>query len=69
MEIRRLTCSRATLLEGRPATESGVDTSLVVIGGETIQLAMEIDAVPEEGPVEILTPQGSDKAFYKGVRG
>jgi hypothetical protein len=29
---------------------------MVVIGGATIQLAMEVDAVPEEGPVEILAP-------------
>jgi hypothetical protein len=45
-----------------------VDTSLVVIGGETIQLAMEVDAVPEEGAVKILAPKGSDKALYKRVR-
>ena len=67
-ESRRLICGRAASLEGRPATESGVDTSLVVTGGETIQLAMEVDAIPEECPVEILAPKGSDKALYKRVR-
>jgi hypothetical protein len=34
-----------------------VDASLVVIGSESIQLAMEVDAVPEEGSVEILAPK------------
>jgi hypothetical protein len=54
-----LTCSRAASLDGRSATESSVDASLVVIGGESIQLAMEVDAVPEEGLIEILAPNGS----------
>jgi hypothetical protein len=48
IEIRRLACSRAALLEGRPATQSSMNASLVVVDGETIQLAMEVDAVPEE---------------------
>jgi hypothetical protein len=61
IEIRRLTCSRAASLEGRPATQSGVDTPLVVVGGESIQLAMEVETVPEEGLIQILAPKSSDK--------
>jgi hypothetical protein len=38
-----------------------VDTPLVVIGGESIQLPMQVEAVPEEGLVEILAPKGSDE--------
>jgi hypothetical protein len=37
IEIRRLTCSRAASLDGRSATESKVDMSLVVVGGDTIR--------------------------------
>lgn len=44
-----------------------MDASLVVIGGETIQLAMEVDAVPEEVLVETLAAKGSDKALDKRV--
>lgn len=65
MEIRRLTCSRAALLDGCSATESSVNASLVVRGGESIQLATEVEAVPEEGLIEILAPKGSDKPLYK----
>jgi hypothetical protein len=54
MKIRRLTYSRHTLLEGRPTIQSGVDPPLVVVAGESIQLAMKIEAVPEENLVEIL---------------
>jgi hypothetical protein len=55
MKIRRLTYSRHTLLEGRPTIQSGVDPPLVVVAGESIQLAMKIEAVPEN-LVEILAP-------------
>jgi hypothetical protein len=33
-----------------------VNAPLVVIGGESIQLAMQVEAVPEEALVEILAP-------------
>jgi hypothetical protein len=65
IEIRPLACSRAASLEGRPATQSGVDTPLVIVVGESIQLAME--TVPGERLVEILAPEGSDKALDKRV--
>ena len=61
MKIRRLACSRAASLEGCPTTQSGVDTPLVVVSGESIQLAMKVEAVPEENLVEILAPKGSDE--------
>jgi len=41
--------------------QSGMDTSLVVMGGEFIQLPMQVETVPEEGLVEILAPKGSDE--------
>jgi hypothetical protein len=68
MKICRLGCSRAASLDGRPATQSSVDAPLVVVGGEAIQLATEVEAVPEEGLVEILAPKSSDKALDERVR-
>jgi hypothetical protein len=68
MKIRRLACSGAASLERRPTSQSSVDAPLVVVGGESTQLAMEIEAVPEEGLVEILAPKGADKAFDERVR-
>ena len=60
-----MTCSRTALLDGRVAAQTGVHTSLVVVGRESIQLAMEVETVPEEGLIEILAPKGSDTALYK----
>jgi hypothetical protein len=57
LKIRRLECSCAAALEWRSITESGVNAPPVVIGGESIQLAMKVEAVPEEGLVEILAPK------------
>jgi len=68
MEIRQLTCSRAISLERRPATESGVNAPLIVIGGESIQLAMQVEAVPKEGVVETLAPKGSDQPRDERMR-
>jgi len=68
IEIRRLTGSRAASLDGRSATESSVDTSLVVIIGESNQLAMKVETVPEEGLVEILAPKGSDQPLDERMR-
>jgi len=45
MEIRRSACSRAILLERRPTPEPGVGAPLIVIGGESIQLAMQATIV------------------------
>ena len=49
------------------AIESGVDTSLVEVGGESNQLAMQVETVPDEGLIEILAPKGSDKSLDKWV--
>jgi hypothetical protein len=68
MKVRRLPCSRVTLLEGRPTTQSGVDPPLVLVGGESIQLAMKVEAVPEENLVEILAPKGSDEPLDERMR-
>ena len=45
-----------------------MDTSLVVIGGEAIQLAMQVETVPEKGLIEILAAKGCDQALDKRVR-
>ena len=66
LKIRRLEYSCAAPLEWR--TESGVNAPLVVIGGESIQLAMQVEAVPEEGLVEILAPKGSDQPLDERMR-
>jgi hypothetical protein len=63
-----LTYSRAASPDGRSAAESSVDTAPVVIGGEAIQLATQVETVPEEGVIEILASKGSDKTLYKRVR-
>jgi hypothetical protein len=68
MKTRRLVRSGAASLEGRPASQSGVDASLVVVDGEAIQLAMEVEAVPEENLVEILAPKGSDEPLDERMR-
>ncbi|MDB6090032.1 MAG: hypothetical protein JWN85_2816, partial [Gammaproteobacteria bacterium] len=38
------------------------------IGGESIQLAMQVEAVPEEALVEILAPKGSDQPLDERMR-
>src|SRR3984893_9690875 len=68
MKIRRLACSRVTLLEGRPTTQSGVDPPLVVVSGESIQLAMKVEAVPEENLDEILASKDSDEVLDERMR-
>ena len=68
MKIRRLTYCGVTLLQGCLTTQSGVDTPLVVIGSESIQLPAQVEAVPEEGLVEILAPKGSDEPRDERVR-
>ena len=45
-----------------------MNASPIIVGGESIQLAMEIEAVPEEGLVEILTPKGSEQLLDERVR-
>jgi hypothetical protein len=68
IEVRQLTCSRAASLDGRSATESSVNTSLVVIGGESIQLSTEVETIPEEDLIEILAPKGSDQPLDEWMR-
>jgi hypothetical protein len=45
-----------------------VDPPLVVVSGESIQLAMKVEAVPEENLVEILAPKGSDEPLDERMR-
>jgi len=68
LKIGGLARSRAVSLEGRPATEPCVNASLIAIGGESIQLATQIEAVPEEGLVEIFAPKGSDPPLDERMR-
>src|SRR5512143_3043646 len=68
MEIRCSACSRAISLNRRPTTESGVNAPAAVIDGESIQLAMQVEAVPEEGAVEVLAPKGSDQPLDERMR-
>jgi hypothetical protein len=55
-------------LEGRLATQTSVNAPPVVVNGESIELAMEVEAVPEERLVEILASKRSDQALDKRVR-
>ncbi|WP_129778477.1 hypothetical protein [Peristeroidobacter soli] len=59
--------SHAALLDRRPTIQSGMNASVVVIKGETIQLAMEIEAVPEEGLVEIFAVVRKNSISASGV--
>jgi hypothetical protein len=68
IEIRPSIASLSALLERRPTPESGVNASLVVIVGESSQLAMQIKAVPEEGVVQIFAPKGSDQPLDERMR-
>jgi hypothetical protein len=45
-----------------------VNAPLVVIGSELIQLAMQVEAVPEERVVEILAPKRSDQPLDERMR-
>ncbi len=45
-----------------------MNAPLVVIDGESIQLAMKVESVPEEGLVEILAPKGSDEPLDERMR-
>ena len=49
----------------RGATERTVDTMRVVIIPEFAQLAHQVDGVPEEGQIKVLTPNSSDQPFDK----
>ncbi|MEP7246100.1 MAG: hypothetical protein ABI885_20800 [Gammaproteobacteria bacterium] len=68
INIRWLTCGFPASFEWRPTSETGVNAPLVVIGSESIQLAMQVEAVPEEGVVEILAPKGSDQSLDERMR-
>ena len=68
LKIRRSTCSFPASLERRPTIETDVNAPLVVIGSESIQLAMQVEAVPEEALVEILAPKGSDQPLDERMR-
>ena len=65
LKIRRLERGGAASLEGRLTTQTSVNAPPVVVHGESIELAMEVEAVPEEGLVEILAPKGSEKTLDK----
>jgi multidrug efflux pump subunit AcrB len=62
IKIRPLIAGPSASLEQRPTTETGVNALLVEVRSEAIQLAMEVEAVPEEGVVEILASKGSDQS-------
>ena len=63
-----MAASRAVSFDGRPTTESGLDVLLIVIDGESIQLAMKVETIPEKSLVEIFAPKSADEALYERVR-
>jgi hypothetical protein len=67
IKIRPLIAGPSASLEQRPTTETGVNALLVEVRSEAIQLAMEVEAVPEEGVVEILASKGSDQSLDERV--
>src|SRR3569833_1129495 len=43
-------------------------TPLVVVGSESIQLSLQVETVPEEGLVEIFSPESSDESLDERMR-
>jgi hypothetical protein len=68
IKIRQLEWGVAASVERRLATQSSVNAPLVEVDGESIQLAMEVEAVPEKGVVEILAPKSSDEPLDERMR-
>ena len=55
-------------LRGRSTTQPSVHAPLIIVGGKSIQLALEVGTIPEEDPVEIFTPEGPDQPLDERVR-
>src|ERR1700694_905719 len=58
----------AGALRGRSPIERAVDANCVVIVPEFAELARQVYAVPEEKPIEVFTPNRSNKPFYERMR-
>lgn len=58
----------ASALFWRGAVKRSVDPKFVVIIPECIELAREVDRVPEELAIEILAADGADQPFDERVR-
>ena len=68
MQIGCSGCARTAPLRGRLATESRVDAPLIVVGSKSAQLALQVNAAPEEDPIKVLPPYGSDEPLDERVR-
>lgn len=60
--------SQAASLERCLSTQPGMHAPSVIIGGEAIQLALQVETVPEEGLVEIFAPKSSDEPLDERMR-
>src|SRR5437867_3620136 len=58
----------AGTLRGCRAIERTVDPMRVVIISELAQFSCQIHGVPEEYPIEVFTPDRSNKPFDEGMR-
>jgi hypothetical protein len=67
-ERRRAALLLASALCWRGAVKRAVDAEFVVIIPECLELAREVDRVPEELAIEILAADGADQPFDERMR-
>ena len=47
--------------------ERAVDARFIIVGGESIELALKIQTSPEQDPVQVLSANGADQPFDERV--
>ena len=67
-QIRGSGCAHTTALRGRSTTERGVNAPLVKVDGKSVQLALQVQTIPEEDLIQKLAPHSPDKPLDEGVR-
>ena len=68
IERSRSRAGCAGTLRGRGAGERAMNAIGVVVVPELSQLPHQVDRVPEEHPVKVLTPDSSDEPFDERMR-
>ena len=58
----------AVALRGRSTTEPRVNASLIVVERKSFQFALQVQTIPEEDLIEVLTSHGADEPLDEWVR-
>ena len=58
----------AAALRGRSTTEPRVNAPLIVVDGKSFQFALQVQTIPEEDLIKVLTPHSSDEPLDERVR-